>query len=176
MKKVVLLFIILSTYIGFAQKTSNMFFELSFVMETAQFKKAEIYLLCSKGAVSVWECNYSSEKISPIHTKVKLQGNYKYIVGPPGFLATICITKPHKNSFGLEITENYFIRLDDTIEINNNSVTADLGTIELNYSYPFIYVQNLNGKLVPKRNLSPKSWDRNLLSEMLKWTRVKKAE
>jgi len=141
---------LLLTFMAFAQASGNMKYDITFTIPNMRFKNTEFFLLAHRGAVNFENCTYNTESIAFEKTKIRLQGQYEFVLGPHEFLATICLSQKYKSNHGIEEIQNYFIQL---INIEYEPTTSgaiikcDLGDIAMDEIYPFIKAKKISGQI-----------------------------
>ena len=150
MKTIFTSLLLLLTLMALAQASGDMKYDITFTIPNKHFKNTELFLLAHRGAVNFENCTYNTENIAFEKTKIRLQGQYTYVLGPHGFLATICLSQKYKSNHGIEEIQNYFVQLMD-IEYESATsgaiIKCDLGDIAMNEIYPFIKAKKISGQI-----------------------------
>ncbi|TRW24833.1 hypothetical protein FMM05_10055 [Flavobacterium zepuense] len=151
MKRILTLIILLYGFAALPQASSHMGYDITFTVPANNLNATEFYFLAHRGVVNFTSCTYTVEPAGNAKTKIRLQGRYSYVIGPEGFLATICLSEKYKNDNGVEELQNYFIQLKDFDSEHftdvGNVIKCNLGNIELksNPTYPFIMAIKTGG-------------------------------
>ena len=172
MKTILTALLLLLSFMALAQASGDMKYDITFTNPNKHFKNTELFLLAHRGAVNFEKCTYNIENIAFERIKIRLQGQYTYVLGPHGFLATICLSQKYKSDSGIEEIQNYFVRL---IDIDCESTTlgviikCDLGDIAIDEIYPFIKAKKISGQI--KAEYEPFQTKENNI-EIANWTKM----
>jgi len=175
MKRILTLIILLCSFNALPQASSNMSYDITFTVPANNLNATEFYFLAHRGVADFASCTYTIEPVGKAKAKIRLQGSYHYVIGPPGFLATICLSEKYKSVDGVEGLQNYFISLKDFDYefVNNigNVIKCNLGDIELkgNPNYPFITATKTGSGVKLNYDFSG---NRDSYIEIANWTKM----
>jgi len=175
MKKLITLLLLIMSLNCIAQASAGRKFTINFTLLTEDFKNTSTNFIYNERGI--YFDNYQMHTANTgNYTTVTLTGQYTFIIGPQGFLATICLQREYTESNGLPEFKNYYIHFDSEIGNRNETFTADIGKIELNPSYPFIWVKNIYGTIKVFSEMSPQGWENIFLSEITNMIKIAKPE
>ncbi|PZR22257.1 MAG: hypothetical protein DI539_06045 [Flavobacterium psychrophilum] len=161
------------SFAGFSQASATHYFDITVNIPFKPLKDVDFYLLTYSSGVHPQECNYTIQPLADSKTKVHLVGNYSYIIGPKGFLGTICIAVRSQTHAGTEEIQNYFIDIEKETNVNDE-FTLEIGDIKLDTIAPYITASYVDNRVLIKYDSSAKNQADTLLSRLTKWTKFRK--
>ncbi|WP_297334733.1 hypothetical protein [Flavobacterium sp.] len=165
MKKLLSFLFLVVAVNSFSQASSTREFAISFIMDKKDFEKTSFNFICHRGAVDVEQCELTTKK-SRGDVIVTLSGRYHHIVGPPGFLMTICLQQNYLSGSGFNHTQNYYVHFDSAIGTNNERFDVNIGKVAPDKNYPFMLVKEVSGKLKIQKAMLPDGWQDIFLCEV----------
>lgn len=159
------------SFTGFSQASASHYFDITLNIPVRSLKDTDLYLLTYSSGVYPKECSYTIEPMADSKTKVHLTGNYSYIIGPEGFLGTICIAVKSQTHAGTEEIQNYFIDIEKETKANGK-FTLEIGDIKLEKTEPYITATFKNNNVLVSYDSSPNT--DKLLSRLTKWSKFQK--
>lgn len=167
MKNLFCLLLLVISFAGFSQASASHYFDITLNIPVRSLKDINFYLLTYSSGVYPKECSYTIEPMADSKTKVHLTGNYSYIIGPKGFLGTICIAVKSQTHAGTEEIQNYFIDIEKETKVNGE-FTLEIGDIKLDKIEPYITATFKNNNVLVSYDSSANA--DTLLRRLTKWT------
>jgi hypothetical protein len=144
-KRLLLAFLFFSPY-GFAQASDDLGFDITFMIncKLTDFEKHYELSFMAENRITIKECQYN---ITPVDSgiSIRINGRYHYVVGGLETFGPVLVISQNNLWGNQDVFKNYFIQLigfQGKQTFGFKTVIADIGTIALKPSEPFIMVYN----------------------------------